>query len=147
MVAENGSARVTECDCSISSPLRMCHPILASLSRRGARIPPLMATSRMMKIRSLTEGKRNRNHTGCLDVLALTGTCYPMPHLNVGASVRSCRPSRALKSEIGSEMKEQQLPLTCYFPGRPASTASLSNSLSTGECFRFDRNHLWKDSM
>src|SRR6185369_4586734 len=64
MVTENGSTRVIECVRSIRSPLRMCHPMLASPSRRGARAPLLMANSRMMNIRSVMEGARNRNHAG-----------------------------------------------------------------------------------
>jgi len=38
--------------------------MLASPSRRGASAPLLMANSRMMKIRSVMEGARNRNHAG-----------------------------------------------------------------------------------
>src|SRR5438094_2016481 len=66
MVTENGSVLVMECDCSISSPLRMCHPMLASPSRRGARTPAVIVTSRMMKIRSLADGARKRNQAGGL---------------------------------------------------------------------------------
>jgi len=63
---------------------------------------------------------------------------------DVGASV-------SLKQATGerpqSGRAEQQLRAKLYLPDLPASTASLSNSLSAGTCFLFDRNHFWKDSI
>src|ERR1700730_4696025 len=105
MVTENGSVRAIECVRSISSPLRMCHPMLASPNRRGASAPPVMAASSTIKIRSLAEGTRNRNHAGggaacgarvsglrervsiCAGFQSkvcphLTGTSYPMEQSN-----------------------------------------------------------------
>src|SRR5579862_2262628 len=62
MVMENGSVRVTVCVRSICSPLRICQPMPASPSRRPDSAGPQIAANKIMKIKSLTDGIRNRNH-------------------------------------------------------------------------------------
>ena len=61
MVAEKGSTRVIECVCSISCPLRMCHPVPASRSKIRPRAPQLKPNSRATNNKSETDGIRNRS--------------------------------------------------------------------------------------
>ena len=62
MVDEKGSVRGTECVERISSPLRMCHPVSASPSNRGARTPMVSDKRRTTKIRSDTDGNTYCSH-------------------------------------------------------------------------------------
>src|SRR5215469_14183475 len=72
MVAEKGSVRVIERVSRISSPLRICQPVPASPRSRGARAPTVRLSASRIKIRSETEGIRNRFQAGGRD----TGSAF-----------------------------------------------------------------------
>src|SRR6266851_2956786 len=80
-----------------------------------------------------------------LRVLRIQSMLAPNRHVT---RCRRERPAPAGEGKLQSpEGPNKQSKAKRYLPGLPASTASLSNLLSAGTCFRFDRNHFWKDSI
>src|SRR3954452_186792 len=97
LVTENGSVRVTEWVCSICSPLRICQPMLASPNKRVDRAPPLIATSKVIKIRSVVEGARNRNHAGDVVLRGRPSICAAFESKSVRTQPHMLTENRELK--------------------------------------------------
>src|SRR2546423_1118174 len=74
MVYEKESVRVIEWVSRICCPLRICQPVPASFSRRGASAPQVRAMRRTMKMRSATDGMNRRNQAGGMRTSVALGT-------------------------------------------------------------------------
>src|ERR1700722_4517786 len=123
MVAENGSTRVTECVCNISCPLRMCHPVPASRSKRRPIAPQLKPRSNATKSKSETEGIKKRTQRDTLERCApglcigsvcgsfeckacarVIGPCYP---------IETWKCQRAWSVEITDDIANSRARLAC----------------------------------
>jgi hypothetical protein len=81
MEAENGSPCGIECVAKICCPVRMCHPIPASPSRRTDTGVKTKAANSATKIKSATEGRAQRAHTGVATFEELPETSAIAPNL------------------------------------------------------------------